>query len=81
MAEVRSEVLSLSIDRAAQQPQGMAERNLWLVQRKRALDMCCSCVEDAFQAKDGPALQHATYFRAFAFKALKKALCLKGDLP
>ena len=54
--------------------------SLCLWQRKRALDICCSCVEDAYQAKDGPALQHAAYFRAFDYKALKKALCLKGAL-
>ncbi|KAK9909456.1 hypothetical protein WJX75_002539 [Coccomyxa subellipsoidea] len=37
------------------------------------------CVEDAYQAREGPALQHAAHFRAFGYKVLKKALCLKDD--
>jgi hypothetical protein len=49
-------------------------------QRKHALDICCRCVEDAYQDREGPALHHAAHFRAFGYKALKKALCLKGAL-
>ncbi|CAL8467397.1 g6934 [Coccomyxa elongata] len=48
-------------------------------ERKLALDLACRCVEEAYQAREGPALQHAAYFRAFGYKVLKKALCLKDD--
>lgn len=36
-----------------------------VMQRKHALDLACRCVEDAYQAREGPALQHAAHFRAF----------------
>lgn len=49
-------------------------------QRSYALEMACRCVEDAYQAREGPTLQHASHFRAFGYKILKKALCLKGLL-
>ncbi|CAL8467403.1 g6941 [Coccomyxa elongata] len=48
-------------------------------ERKLALDLACRCVEEAYQAREGPALQHAAHFRAFGYKVLKKALCLKDD--
>ena len=48
------------------------------LQRKHALDICCRCVEGAYQDREGPSLQHASHFRAFGYKVLKKALCLKG---
>ncbi len=38
-----------------------------LVQRKLALDLACRCVEEAYQAREGPALQHAAHFRAFGW--------------
>ena len=81
VAEVRAALCSSPVTGLDASANNWCENACWVWQRKRALDICCSCVDDAYHARDGPALQHAVYFRATHYKVLKRALCLKGTLP